>query len=107
MKTQPKRFVPQGNGDAGPDPIISANQETTPLSYLLDILRDEKVDQNRRDWAAQQAAPYVHPKLQAVLHSGEMTHRHTSELSDAELQRIASGRSKRVASQKISEEKVH
>jgi hypothetical protein len=29
-------------------------------------MRDPKTTQERRDWAASQAAPYVHPRLQAV-----------------------------------------
>ena len=42
----------------------------TPLEYMLSILRDETQDQERRMWAAEKAAPYVHAKLASVEHSG-------------------------------------
>ena len=38
----------------------------TPLEYMLSILRDETQDQERRMWAAEKAAPYVHAKLASV-----------------------------------------
>lgn len=38
----------------------------TPLEYLLSVMRDPKVDQVTRIEAAKSAAPYVHPKLQAI-----------------------------------------
>lgn len=39
------------------------NSGLTPLDYMLGILRDETTDPKRRDWAAKEAAPYVHPRL--------------------------------------------
>jgi hypothetical protein len=36
---------------------------TTPLEYMLKVLRDPAVDTPRRDWAAAAAAPYVHARL--------------------------------------------
>lgn len=42
----------------------------TPLDYMLSILRDETKDDKDRMWAAEKAAPYVHPKLANVEHSG-------------------------------------
>lgn len=56
----------------------------TPLDYMLAILRDETKDEAARFEAAKAAAPYVHPKLAAVEHSGEMTHRHEDALGDLE-----------------------
>ena len=38
----------------------------TPLDYMLGILRDETKDSDRRDWAAEKAAPYVHARLASV-----------------------------------------
>lgn len=38
----------------------------TPLDYMLNTLRDESADPRRRDWAAANAAPYIHPKLAQV-----------------------------------------
>ena len=35
----------------------------TPLDYMLQVLRDEAEDPRRRDWAANAAAAYCHPKL--------------------------------------------
>lgn len=34
----------------------------TPLRYLLDTMMDEDADQKRRDWAAEKAATYIHPR---------------------------------------------
>lgn len=38
----------------------------TPLDYMLQTLRDESLDKQDRQWAAQAAAPYVHPKLSNI-----------------------------------------
>jgi hypothetical protein len=38
----------------------------TPLEYMLAVLRDEKVDPERRDRMAAAAAPYIHPRLANV-----------------------------------------
>jgi hypothetical protein len=42
----------------------------TPLDYML--TRDEEEDPRRRDDMAKASAPYVHPRLAAVGHSGTM-----------------------------------
>lgn len=42
----------------------------TPLEYMLQVLRDESQDQDKRMDAAKAAAPYVHPKLSAAELSG-------------------------------------
>jgi hypothetical protein len=66
---------------------------TTPLDYMLAVMRDSAAEPNRRDDMAKAAAPYVHPKLQAIEHSGpdggpiEVTN-----LTDAQLAAIATGR---------------
>lgn len=44
----------------------------TPLEFMLNILRDDTKGQAERFAAAKEAAPYVHPRLAAVEHSGEM-----------------------------------
>jgi hypothetical protein len=46
----------------------------TPLEYMLQMLRDESASKDDRMWAAEKAAPFVHPKLAAVDHSGELKH---------------------------------
>lgn len=43
----------------------------TPLDYMLNVMRDLTADYARRDDMAKAAAPYVHPKLAAVEHTGK------------------------------------
>ncbi len=43
----------------------------TPLDYMLAILRDPTLKPEDRFEAAKAAAPYVHPRLAAVEHSGD------------------------------------
>jgi hypothetical protein len=42
----------------------------TPLDYMLSVLRDETAETAQRFEAAKAAAPYIHPRLAAVEHSG-------------------------------------
>lgn len=42
----------------------------TPLDYMLKVMRDPKTEWDRRDKMAAAVAPYVHPKLANVEHSG-------------------------------------
>jgi hypothetical protein len=42
----------------------------TPLDFLLSVLRDETAPRAERMEAAARAAPYVHPRLAAIEHSG-------------------------------------
>lgn len=54
----------------------AAAEGITPLEYMLKILRDETAEPKDRMWAAQTAAPFMHPRLNAVDHSsrdGSMT----------------------------------
>lgn len=34
----------------------------TPVEYMLAVMRDDKADEKRRDWAAEKLAPYLHPR---------------------------------------------
>ena len=43
----------------------------TPLDYMLSILRDLGADAEKRMWAAEKAAPYVHAKLASVELAGK------------------------------------
>jgi hypothetical protein len=43
----------------------------TPLDFLLQVMRDEATERGARIDAAKAAAPYVHPKLANVQHSGD------------------------------------
>ena len=49
---------------------IAASGET-PAEYMLRVMRDPFVDHDRRDKMAVAAAPYVHPKLAAIEHTGK------------------------------------
>lgn len=53
----------------------------TPLDYMLAVLRNEANDPNVRLDAASKAAPYVHPKLAAIEHSGSMTLNHEDAIA--------------------------
>lgn len=41
-----------------------------PLDYMLRVMRDPTASDSRRDDMAKSAAPYVHPKLNAVEFTG-------------------------------------
>lgn len=43
----------------------------TPLEYMLDVMRNPGLDCEIRMEAAKAAAPYVHPKLAQVEHTGK------------------------------------
>lgn len=34
----------------------------SPVEYMLTIMRDENAEEGRRAWAAEKAAPYLHPR---------------------------------------------
>lgn len=61
-----------------------AESGLAPLDYMLKILRDENETQENRMWAAEKAAPYVHPKLAAIEHSGAVTINHEAALDELE-----------------------
>lgn len=42
----------------------------TPLDYMIGVMRDKEAGEALRLDAAKSAAPYVHPRLAAVEHSG-------------------------------------
>lgn len=56
----------------------------TPLDYMLRILRDEAGDPAIRMDAAKAAAPYVHPRLNAIEHSGALAVLHEKALDELE-----------------------
>lgn len=47
-----------------------AESGLSPLAYMLTIMRDKTADKKRRDEMAKSAAPYQHPKLANIEHSG-------------------------------------
>ena len=54
----------------------------SPLDFMLSMLRDPEASIADRKWAAEKAAPYLHPRLQTVEHGGEVTLRHEDALKD-------------------------
>ncbi len=52
----------------------------SPLDYMLQILRDPEASPGERRWAAEKAAPYLHPRLQSVEHGGEVKLSHEDAL---------------------------
>ena len=65
----------------------AASQGITPLEFMLNIMQDQMAEPGVRLDAAKSAAPYVHPRLAAIEHSGDVTIRSLSqelaELNDA------------------------
>jgi hypothetical protein len=57
-----------------------ATEGITPLEHMLKIMRDPNADPSRRDQMAKAAAPYIHPKLGAIEHSGALTFSHEDAL---------------------------
>lgn len=48
-----------------------AKSGITPLGYMMQVLRDENSSGEDKRWAAHAAAPYMHPRLQAMTLSGD------------------------------------
>jgi hypothetical protein len=46
--------------------FAAAASGETPLEYMLRVMRDVTVEHSRRDEMAKAAAPYLHPRLQAI-----------------------------------------
>lgn len=55
-------------------------QGITPLEYMLNIMRDEGAEKPLRAEMAKAAAPYLHPRLQAIEMSGGLTLSHENAL---------------------------
>lgn len=51
---------------------------------MLKVMRDESADKAQRLDMAKAAAPYVHPRLAAIEHSGDMTLHHEDALGELE-----------------------
>jgi hypothetical protein len=50
----------------------AAAEGITPIEYMLQILRDENAPEERRSWAAEKSAPYIHPKPQPIARCVEL-----------------------------------
>lgn len=42
----------------------------SPLEYMLQVMRNSRADTKRRDDMAKAAAPFVHPRLATMAHTG-------------------------------------
>jgi len=84
--------MPKGGKRPGAGrPIGAVNQRTrifqqniknsglTPLEYMLRVMRNSRAPAQRRDWAAAAAAPYIHPRLQAMQEESMLTIQHKLE----------------------------
>lgn len=58
-----------------------AKSGLTPLEFMLSVLRDVQRNFEDRKWAAEKAAPYVHPKLASIEQTigGEVHHKVVSD----------------------------
>jgi hypothetical protein len=54
----------------------------TPLEHMLQVMRDENEPAERRMWAAEKAAPFIHPRKSAVSVSGHTTRTHEECLAE-------------------------
>jgi hypothetical protein len=66
------------------DPLYNCirSMGITPLEYMMSILNDTKQEMKDRFAAAVAAAPYIHPKLANLNHSGAIA---IKDLADDEL----------------------
>jgi len=56
---RPKGSLNRRSADALADALAEG---ITPVEYMLQILRDKNADPKDRAWAAEKAAPYLHPR---------------------------------------------
>ena len=100
------RFKPGQSGNPAGRPKGAKSKKTiardkaladgiTPLEYLESIYQDENADPKMRLEAAKSAASFVHPKLSSVDVTNHEPDQPVEEIGTDELQRIATGGSKR------------
>ena len=58
--------------------------KTTPLDYLVQVMRGDVTYDEQKFKAAVAAAPYMHPRLQAIEHSGEIVSKHEQAVDELE-----------------------
>lgn len=51
--------------------VAQARKGITPLEYMLKVMRNSKASPDRRDDMARAAAPFMHPRLNAIQHTGK------------------------------------
>ena len=84
---------PKGSVTTRTQEVLRATMKDgiTPLEYLLGVMRDETKDEAARFEAAKAAAPYVHPKLANIEHSGDVTMTWEDALAALAAKQAASG----------------
>lgn len=63
----------------------AAKEGITPLEYMLQVLRKEDATVEEKRWAAEKAAPYIHPRLNSIDMSGRLT---VESMNDEQLDRL-------------------
>lgn len=63
-------------------PSSQTDAALMPLDYMLQVLRDPEASPAERKWAAEKAAPYLHPRLQTIEHSGATLQSHEDALEE-------------------------
>lgn len=80
----------KGQGGRKPGALNKRTQEAleaagdglTPLEYMLSVLRDPLATSDRKDWAAEKAAPYLHARLSSVESKNETTVRYVARVPE-------------------------
>ena len=86
LKTQVKDLQAKAKARAEAD----ADGNILPLPYFLGLLNDPEAEEGVRFAAAKAAAPYLHPRLEAVMFQ-DQTDRLTHEQALLEIERHANG----------------
>lgn len=64
--------------------LTALDNGTSPLDYMLKVMSGELPYDLHRFEAAKAAAPYMHPRLQAIEHSGEIVSKHEEAVDEME-----------------------
>ena len=64
--------MPARKAIANTAPVAAPEIALTPLAFMLQVLRDPGSSLERKQWAAETAAPYCHAKLTSFEHTGEV-----------------------------------
>ncbi len=78
-KAAAKRAAPAGKARKARKAGTAA-AALSPLDYMLQVMRDPDASPAERKWAAEKAAPYLHPRVQSVEHGDDATLRHEDAL---------------------------
>ena len=68
---RPKGSTAPLKGMARKKVMKALDSDTSPLDYILGVIKDPETYNDKRFQAAKEALPYVHPRLANVTHSGD------------------------------------